>query len=95
MLTRDPDRLPAVLDWAHRTTLRAVARGDCDDSPALRTLLATGLAEQAPDGGCTVTAAGRLALEAGEWQRWERIVYPFGAVCGAVLVVGTVVSWFG
>jgi len=53
----------AVLDAAHRLTLRAVARGDAGESPALRTLVASGLVEQHPDGGHVVTAAGRVALK--------------------------------
>ncbi len=52
-----------VLDWPHKLTLRAVAEGDADESPALRTLVASGLVEQHPDGRHVVTAAGRAALE--------------------------------
>jgi len=82
-----------MLDWAHSMTLRAVADGDCDDSPALRTLVATGLVEQEPDGACTVTAAGRLALEADAPPLWERIVYPVAGVCAGVYVIATVIAW--
>jgi hypothetical protein len=53
----------AVLDAVHKLTLRAVARGDAGESPALRTLVASGLVEQHPDGGHVVTAAGRVALK--------------------------------
>jgi hypothetical protein len=37
-----------VLDFVHRLMLRAVAAGDDDDCPALRTLVATGLVTPAP-----------------------------------------------
>lgn len=84
-----------MLDWAHGMTLRAVARGDCDDCPALQALVATGLVERAPDGACTVTEAGRLALEAGRPRRWEKILYPILAVSGAVVIVSAIAGWVG
>jgi len=87
-----PATLCAVLDWAHDLTLRAVAAGDYDDSPALRTLVASGLVEQHPDGGYAVTAAGRVALEDRE-PRWMRIAWYVAAVAGAVYGAGTVVDW--
>jgi hypothetical protein len=40
-----------MLDWAHRLTLKAVDAGKAEDSPALRTLVATGSVEQRSDGG--------------------------------------------
>ena len=84
-----------MLDWAHDLTLRAVANGDYDDSPALRTLVASGLVEQDSDGGYAVTPAGRVALEEGEPKGWMRIVWPVAALAGAVYVASDVIDWFG
>lgn len=81
-----------MLDWAHDLTLRAVADGDYDDSPALRTLVASGLVEQDPDGGCAVTPAGRVALEDRD-SRWMRVAWLVAAVAGGVYVASTVVDW--
>ncbi len=81
-----------MLEWAHDLTLRAVADGDYDDSPALRTLVASGLVEQHPDGGYAVTPAGRVALE-GREPCWMRIAWRVAAVGGAVYVASTVVDW--
>jgi hypothetical protein len=54
-----------MLDAAHSLILRSVADGDQDDSPALETLIATGLIARGEDGRVVVTPAGRIALEAG------------------------------
>jgi hypothetical protein len=83
-----------VLDFAHRLVLQGVAKGDADDCPALRTLVATGLAERTED-GYAVTPAGRVALENLRSSRWERILWPIAAVCVAVLVVDIVIGWLG
>ncbi len=83
-----------MLDWAHDLTLRAVADGDYEDSPALRTLVASGLVEQDPDGGYAVTPAGRVALQDRE-PKWMRAVWPIAAIVGAVYVASTVIDWFG
>jgi len=82
-----------VLDWAHGTTLRAVANGKDAESPALETLVATGLVERKADGSLSVTAAGEVALESDKPTRWERIVWPVAGVVGTVFVVATVVDW--
>lgn len=89
-----PLTLCTVLDWSHDLTLRAVADGDYEGSPALRTLVANGLVEQDPDGGFAVTAAGRVAREDRE-PRWMRIVWPVAALVGAVYVASIVVDWLG
>jgi hypothetical protein len=81
-----------VLDLAHRLVLQGVDQGDCDDCPALRTLLATGLVEQQPDGGYVVTQAGRVALQDGESDRRQRIVWRIVGVCAAAYVVVTVID---
>ncbi len=52
-----------MLDFAHSLILRSVANGDQDDSPALQTLIATGLVERGDDGRVSITPAGRVALE--------------------------------
>lgn len=82
-----------MLDWAHTLVLRAVASGDHDDSPALRTLVASGLVEQLTDGGYRITSAGQVALEDGEPKRWERVVWPVVGVAGAAYVAITVIDW--
>ena len=83
-----------MLDWAHDLTLRAVADGDYEDSPALRTLVASGLVAHDPDGGYAVTPAGRVALEERE-PRWMRIVWRVATLVGAVFVASIVVDWLG
>ena len=82
-----------MLDWAHRVTLRSVDHGNGDDCPALRTLVATGLVEEQPDGGYVVTQAGRVALQDDKPERWERIVWPIVGVIASVYVVVTVIDW--
>jgi hypothetical protein len=52
-----------MLDWAHSLVLRSVAHGDQADSPALQTLIATGLVERGDDGLLVVTPPGAIALE--------------------------------
>jgi hypothetical protein len=83
----------AVLDWVHKVTLQDVAAGEAEDSPALRTLVASGLVEQQPNGGHVITEAGRIALEDDAPSRLERILWPILAGCAAVYVVVTVVDW--
>lgn len=63
MTAHDGGYASPVLDWAHKLTLRSVADGDADESPALRTLVASRLVEQRPDGTHAITPAGRVALE--------------------------------
>jgi hypothetical protein len=84
-----------VLDWTHTLALRAVDRGDSDDTPALRTLVASGLVERREDGGCVVTPAGRVALDDGTTRssRIERILWPVGVVCVAILAIDIVARW--
>jgi hypothetical protein len=84
-----------VLDFVHRLTLRAAANGDGDDSPAMRSLVATGLVVRGDDGGYAVTPAGRRALEASKPSRWEAVLWPVLAVCAAILVVSTIIDWLG
>jgi hypothetical protein len=82
-----------MLDWAHRLTLKAVDAGKAEDSPALRTLVATGLVEQRSDGGHAVTAAGRAALEEDEPRGWQRFLWPVTGVCAGSYVVITIIQW--
>lgn len=82
-----------MLDWAHGTTLQAVANGKDAESPALDTLIASGLVERGADGSLRVTAAGEVALESDKPPRWERIAWPVVAVVGAVYAVLAVVDW--
>lgn len=82
-----------MLDWAHSLVLRAVEQGDSDDCPALRNLVAAGLVRRAADGSCTVTPAGRVALEVDRPTRWERIALPLMLVVGALFAVTTIVQW--
>lgn len=82
-----------MLDWAHSLVLRAVAQGDDADSPALRTLVATGLVERRADGSHGVTPAGRAALEAGVPSRAEGVAWRVFGVCSALFVVVTVARW--
>jgi hypothetical protein len=82
-----------VLDWAHRTALRAVADGgERDESPALRSLLAAGLAERTDDGGYAVTTAGEAALAAAP-GRADRIAWTALVVCVSLLFVDAVIGW--
>lgn len=83
-----------MLDFVHGLVLRAVADGDSDDSPALETLVATGLVERRADGGCAITSAGQAALDDEEPSRRERILLTVGAVCLGVLAVSMVIDWF-
>lgn len=55
-----------MLDFAHRLTLRAVARGkhDGEETPAVANLLAARLLARDDDGRLVVTDAGRAALAA-------------------------------
>ena len=48
-------RAERVLDFAHSLTLRAVADGDHDDSPALRSRVASGLVEEQVEGRYAIT----------------------------------------
>lgn len=87
-----------MLDWVHRSMLRAIANGESDlESPGLDNLLATGLVARRGDGeGYEVTPAGRAALEAGEPGRGERrfqtVVFTVLGVCGALILVGWMVD---
>jgi len=80
-----------VLDVAHRVVLRGVARGDDDDSPALRNLVATGLVAER-DGGYEVTPAGQIALDKGPAQ-WERIAWVAFGVGWLVILGDTIAGW--
>jgi hypothetical protein len=82
-----------VLDWAHLLVLRAVSQGHDDDSPALRTLVATGLVERRADDSHVVTAAGQIALDAGRSSRGERVAWRVLAVCALLVIAGQVVDW--
>lgn len=84
-----------MLDWAHRLVLRSVARGDGDDSPALRDLVAAGLVAEREDGGYDITPAGRVALDAASTRpaRWERIALVAGSVGLAILAIDAVAGW--
>lgn len=81
-----------MLDWSHGLALRAVANGDDDESPAVRTLIATGLVEERAGGGYVVTAAGRAALDDDEPSPRMRIVLRIATVGLAVVVVSKVVD---
>lgn len=54
-----------MLDWPHRSVLRAVAEGDTDASPALDDLVAAGLVQRTGD-ALEVTSAGHAALAASD-----------------------------
>jgi hypothetical protein len=69
----------AVLDSAQRLTLRAVAGGECNDTPALRSLVERGLVERTPEGGCVVTGAGEEALREEPLRRRSALVRFAGA----------------
>ena len=84
-----------MLDFSHRLTLQAAEKGKGDDSPAMQSLVATGLVAQSDDGGYVVTPAGRHALEASAPSRWERILWPIFGVCGAIVLVGNIIDWVG
>jgi hypothetical protein len=81
-----------VLDLPHRVVLRAVDRGDDDDSPALRDLVATGLVAQRDGGGYDLTPAGRIALDKGA-ALWERIAWTAFVVGWLVILGDTVAGW--
>lgn len=82
-----------MLDWAHRSTLRAVGDDSGEDCPALRNLVASGLVERRDDGCYAVTPAGRAALDASEPERWEKLLWPVVGVGSAVVIVDTVIDW--
>jgi hypothetical protein len=83
-----------MLDSAHSLTLRAVAKGVADDSPALRTLKASGLVEEgeAP-GGYRLTPAGKVALEASTPKGIDRVLNRAAGVGLILLAVGYVGGW--
>jgi hypothetical protein len=84
-----------MLDFAHSLTLKAVDQGRAEDSPALRTLIETGLVEQRSDGGHVVTAAGRAALEEGEPRGWQRFLWPVIGACAGIYAVATIIQRVG
>lgn len=83
-----------VLDWAHDLTLRGVANGDGDgdETPAMRTLVESGLVAQLADGRYELTPAGRVALEAGNdpRKRWALLVLAIGL---GILAVSDLLGW--
>lgn len=84
----------AMLDWAHEMTLRAVASGGADDSPALRTLIKTGLvAEAHQPGSYILTPAGQAALAAGKRPRLERFGLQVAGAGLVILAVTDVIGW--
>jgi L-fuculose-phosphate aldolase len=90
---READTRPS-LDWAQKLTLRAVQRGDSDDTVARDALIDAGLVEQRADGSYAVTAAGQAVLDADDQPgRWERMAWIVAAVCGGFVVLAVVVSW--
>ncbi len=82
-----------MLDLAHRLTLRAVDEGDGEDTPAMQSLLATGLVGRGVDGGYVVTPAGKAALEASKPGRLEVSLWTVLGVCGAIVSIATIVGW--
>jgi hypothetical protein len=82
-----------MLDWAHHVVLRSVEKGDTDESPALDTLIATGLVRRRDSSeGYDLTDAGRAALKAGRSSRLDRWSSWGLAIGGSILIVSWIVE---
>jgi hypothetical protein len=82
-----------VLDFSHRITLRAARKGEGKDTPAMQSLLATGLVGRSADGGYVLTPAGEAALEASKPSRLEMSLWWVFAVCVAMVAIATIIGW--
>jgi hypothetical protein len=83
-----------MLDLGHRLVLRSVAAGKPPrESPALDNLVATGLVTE-DDGRHELTAAGRIALDAGRTTKLERFGWPIVVVCLVIVAVVSVIELF-
>jgi hypothetical protein len=83
-----------LLDWAHRLVLQGVADGDDSQSPALQTLVATGLvAYDEPSGTHQLTEAGQAALEASKPSRSELTALGVMTLALLIFAVDAAVGW--
>ena len=82
-----------MLDLAHRLTLRAVDKGDGEDTPAMQSLLATGLVGRGDDGGYVLTPAGEAALQASKPSRLEMRLSWVLCVCLGILSITAIIGW--
>jgi hypothetical protein len=82
-----------VLDFAHRLTLQGVDKGDGEDTPAMQSLLATGLVGRGEDGGYVLTPAGEAALEASTSSRLEMRLLRVLCVCLGILSIAAIIDW--
>jgi hypothetical protein len=82
-----------VLDFAHKLTLQAVDKGEGEDTPAMQSLLATGLVGRGGDGGYVLTPAGEAALEASRPSRVETRLLWVLCVCLGILSVIAIIGW--
>jgi hypothetical protein len=82
-----------VLDFAHKLTLQSVEKGEGEDTPAMQSLLATGLVGRSDDGGYVLTPAGEAALEEGKSTRMEMRVLWVLCVCLGLLAITGTIDW--